>query len=46
VANINEVEALLNDMVVPKTMQHIDRIKDPAWQEKWRAAAYTEMDGL
>jgi hypothetical protein len=46
VANINEVESFLNNMVVPKSMQHVERISDPKWQQRWRDAAYKEMDGL
>ncbi len=32
--------------VVPKSMQHIERISDPIWKEKWIDAAYKETDGL
>ena len=46
VANINEVEALINNMVVPKSMQHIERMADPKWKQLWLDAAYKEMDGL
>jgi len=46
IANINEAEALINDTVVPKSMQHIGRLTDPIWKQKWIDAAYKEMDGL
>jgi hypothetical protein len=46
VANINDAEAFMNGGVVPKSMQHIERIADPKWQQLWRAAAYKEVDGL
>ena len=46
VANINEVEAFINCTVVPKSMQHIERISDSIWKQKWIDAAYKEMDGL
>jgi hypothetical protein len=46
VANINEAEELINDTVVPKSMQHIGRLTDPKWKQKWIDAAYKEMDGL
>ncbi len=45
-ANINEVEALISNTVVPKSMQHIERISDPIWKQKWIGAAYKEVDGL
>jgi hypothetical protein len=46
VANINEVGALMHGTVVPKSMQHIERITDPICKQKWIDAAYKEMDGL
>jgi len=46
VADINEVEALINNTVVPKSMQHIERIADPRCRQLWLDAAYKEMDGL
>ena len=45
-ADINEVEALINNTVVPKSMQHIERMADPKWKQLWLDAAYKEMDGL
>ena len=46
VADINEVGALINNMVVPKSMQHVGRMADPKWKQLWLDAAYKEMDGL
>ena len=46
VADINEVEALINNTVVPKSMAHIERMADPRWKQLWLCAAYKEMDGL
>jgi hypothetical protein len=45
IASINEVEGFINNMTVPKSMQHIERLQDP-WKTKWREAAYKELDGL
>ena len=46
IASINEIEGFMNDMVVPKSMQHIERMNNSEWKAKWKAAAYKELDGL